>query len=123
MAKKRKPVLGETLLAYHAGRTRDQDTVTEVEVSKVGRKYFETRYQSGGHTYSFGQFLVADWSIATWRSRAVSLLAESQEEVDRFVEAITLRNELYPVVSRYGFIDKLSLTQLRKLKELIQADD
>jgi hypothetical protein len=124
----RKPILGEKLIARKLQRhpAPAKYITRNVVVSKVGRKYFETKYEPDewGKSYDHGRFLVETWSSACHNdsyNRPTQLFSNEQEMAD-YVEKFELASALGEHFRGWGDPwGKLSLEQLRAISVIVKS--
>lgn len=110
------PVVGMKLIDRQS-RHRSNSELVEVEVKRVGRKYFWTGELDKGE-WSWIKFELDGWREVSEYSSNHSLYESKQEVLDE-QESIKLAAEIREAFGGFGRCG-YSLETLRKIKELLQ---
>ncbi len=113
---KTKPVIGQIVYAVNVGnaaRHRKQ-SITEMTVLKVGRKYFECKEPARHFSQ---QFSIDGWHQNHGGSSANTELYESPQEWADEKEHYRLSTQLRDLFSRYGKCP-LTLDQLKRITDI-----
>jgi len=115
---KPKPVVGETLIAVIPKRSYREREELRAEVIRVGRKYFTCRI--GGAAQEF--------HLSTWARSGVNMQANfpiylyrTEQEMRDKEEAVRLSRDLSDQLKYQSDWEKLSITQLRAIKHIIET--
>ncbi|MFF2531280.1 hypothetical protein ACFVS2_20470 [Brevibacillus sp. NPDC058079] len=92
------------------------EEIQEYVIKKVGRKYFEV--WKDGMEYTTIKFHIDSFEQVTDYTPDWRLYCSMQEIIDE-KETQAILDELRDVFKGYGRIQKISLVQLRKIKEII----
>ena len=114
-----KPVLGQIVFSLNVGnaaRSCEQE-LSEMVVTKVGRKYFTARMAKDLTGYSDTQYHLDNWRQKTDYSTTSYLYADKQEYLEE-AEEQSLCEMIYPFFESRRNTKKLSLSVLRKIHEL-----
>ena len=118
-----KPKVGQTLYSLNINNAaiRVEQVLTEVVVTKVGRKYF-TCNKPGGRDWTAVQYHLEDWTEKTDYCRDTALYTTVQEREDE-AEASKLCRQIWKNFEYGTNRSNLLLGDLREICAMLEATD
>lgn len=119
------PVVGQVLYSLNIGNAcrpnRDNQQLTPVVVTKIGRKYFETTNQDHP-TWRGERYALGSWKQDTGGYSATSYLFTTEQEWLDEKEHDDILKQASKMFEWSGAANQLSLDQLRRIKAILEEN-